>query len=186
MKNQNDITTIRNVRLSFPSLFVAVPGDEPGSKPKYSATFILDKRRNAQDIAALKAAIEKVKATSDKLKGNKRPIKSPLRDGSEKEHLAGYSGNVMFLAARTHRKPGVVDQSNVVMEENDPRLFAGCYVNARVECFGYVHPKSGPGVTFALVNIQLVRGGPDDAFGEGPMKDQAEGFTPISDDESPV
>lgn len=184
---KNEIVTLRNVRLSFPNLFVARAGDEPGAKPKYGATFILDKRRNAADINALKAAIEKCKVTSDKLKGNKRPIKSPLRDGAEKEHLAGYNSTVMFITARNHRKPGVVDRQNNTIMEDDSRLFAGCYVNARVEVFGYVHPKSGPGITFSLINLQLVGGKAEDAFGDAPLQNEAEGFDPLpDDDESPV
>jgi hypothetical protein len=185
-KNDN-VILLRNVRLSFPVLWTPKAGDEPGAKPKYAATFLLDKKANAREIAALKAGIEKVKTTSDKLKGNKRPIKSPLREGSEKSHLDGYDESNMFIIARNHKKVGVVDAVRDetgelrILTENDGRPYAGCIVNARVECYGYVHPKSGPGISFSLLNVQFVKDG--DAFGDAPTS-PTEGFEAIeSNDE---
>jgi len=186
MNAKNDsIILLRNVRLSFPTLWTPKAGDEPGAKPKYSATFLLDKKGNSREIEALKAAIENVKKTSDKLRGNKRPVKSPLREGSDKSHLDGYNESNMFITARNHRKVGVVDAVRDetgelrILTEADGRPYAGCIVNARVECYGYNHPKSGPGISFSLLNVQFVKDG--EPFGDAPMN-ATDGFEAIDND----
>lgn len=164
-KSVNPVIHLNNVRLSFPQLFEPKAGDEPGAKPKYAATFLLHKKKNADAIAAITAGIEQVKKTAEVLKG-KKINRSPLRDGSEKD-LDGYTSDVMFISARNHIRPGVVDRKLVTVTEADAQkrnLFsAGCYVNATVEVYGYTHPKSGPGITFSLRNVQFVADG--EAFG---------------------
>ncbi len=85
----NDIVTLRNVRLSFPQLFSPQMetddngNPKPDGKLKFSATFLLNKKTNAKDIAAMNAAIAAVKK-SPKLAGDKRVPKVFFRDGSEK------------------------------------------------------------------------------------------------------
>lgn len=180
----NPIITLQNVRLSFPSLFKAklMDGDDAAKKPKFEATFLLDKKTNAKEVTAILAAIEKVKKESEKLKG-KKVLKSPLREGSDKDHLDGYSKDNYFISARSESRPGVVDRLLHPLTEEDGRPYAGCYVNARVECYGYVHPKSGPGITFGLINVQFVRDG--EPFG-GKASAPEEGFAALAEDESAV
>ncbi len=168
-QNTNVVVKLNNVRLSFPTLFTPVMETDDngnpkvGGKAKYSATFLLDKKANAKDIAALNAAVAKVK-TSDIVKG-KKIARNPVREGSEKE-FDGYGDNVVFISARTHKRPGVVNRDLTPITEADDILFAGCYVNASVECYPYVHPKSGAGVTFSLRNVQFVKKG--EPFGAAP------------------
>lgn len=179
----NPIVLIRNVRLSFPALWNPVPetnddgSPKPGGKPKFQAVFILDKKVNAKDIAALKAAVEMVRTTSDKLKGQKKKApKMPIREGSDKAHLDGYGEDVVFITAKSITRPGVVDQRLNPLAESDNRLLPGYYVNARVEAFPYVHPKSGPGISFGLKNVQLLREGETFGNANGPAE---EGFEPV-------
>jgi hypothetical protein len=157
-KSVNIIVKLQNVRLSFPQLFEAKAGDEPGSKPKFGATFLLHKVKNVADINRLQAAVATVKTTSDVLKG-KKIAKQPIREGSEKDQLDGYSDDVMFISARNHNRPGVVNRDLTPLVAADGKPYAGCYVNATVECYGYTHPKSGPGITWSLRNVQFVKDG---------------------------
>ena len=178
--SNNVIVKLNNVRLSFPALWTpTVNAEDAGAKPKYSATFLLDKKSNAKDITALKAAVEQVRVTADVLKGQKKAPKLPIRDGAEKEHVEGYGADIVFISARSITRPGVVDQKLTPLAEADGKPYAGCYVNARVEVYAYVHPKSGPGITFGLKNVQFVKDGPGFGAASGPAE---EGFEEIAED----
>ncbi len=152
------------VRLSFPHLFTPQKGDDADAKAKYGATFILDKKIHAATIKEIQAAIATV-SKSDKLKGRK-PNKVCLRDGAEKDHLDGYGDGVMFLAARTDKRPPVVARDLTPLVEEDGKPYAGCYVNATVEIYPYIHAKSGPGITASLRAVQFHKDG--EPFGEKP------------------
>lgn len=189
MPTTNPVVKLNNVRLSFPALWTPVMetdengNPKPGGKPKFGATFILDKKANAKDIAEVKRAIEQVRTTSDKLKGQKKAPKVSFRDGGEKEHLEGYGAGTMFLSAKSITRPGVVDQKLNPLAESDGKPYAGCYVNARVEVFAYVHPKSGPGITFGLKNVQFAKDGAGFGAGNGPAD---EGFEEVQEEETSV
>ena len=127
-KAVNIIVKLQNVRLSFPQLFEAKAGDEPGSKPKFGATFLLHKVKNAADI-------------------------------------------------------GVVNRDLTPLVAADGKPYAGCYVNATVECYGYTHPKSGPGITWSLRNVQFVKDG--DPFGAKVTPPEND-FSALPDDEDGV
>lgn len=183
-KVQNPVVLLENVRLSFPALFEPKAGDEPGSKPKYGATFLLHKVKNQKSIKALEAAVETVKKTADVLKG-KKIAKAPIRDGSEKDQLDGYTDEVMFISARNHNRVGVVNRKCVSVTAQDVKEvpYAGCFVNATVECYGYTHPKSGAGVTWSLRNVQFV--GDGDPFGAKATPPEND-FKPLDDDDGGV
>ena len=182
-KSPNPVLHLQG-RLSFPNLFEPakpMPGDT--GKPKYGLTLLLDKRAQAKEIRELNAAVQSVKLNSDKLKGNKRPIDSPVREGTEKEHLDGYNSSNVFISARNHTRPGVVDRNLSPLTAEDGKPYAGCIVNCTVECYGYVHPKSGPGITFSLRNVQFVRDG--EPFGEKRTKAE-EDFSALEESDASV
>lgn len=181
-KSVNIIVKLQNVRLSFPQLFEPKAGDEPGSKPKFGATFLLHKGRNAADIKLLQAAVATVKTTSDVLKG-KKIAKQPIREGAEKDQLDGYTDDVLFISARNHNRPGVVNRDLTPLVAADGKPYAGCYVNATVECYGYTHPKSGPGITWSLRNVQFVKDG--EPFG-AKVTPAEQDFSALPDDEEGV
>jgi len=123
MSNSNPIVKLNNVRLSFPALWTPQANqDDANAKPKFGATFLMDKKANAKDIAALKAAVEQVRTTAEVLKGQKKSPKLPIRDGAEKEHLEGYSADVVFISAKSITRPGVVDQKLSPLAEADGKL----------------------------------------------------------------
>lgn len=179
-KVQNPTIKLQNVRLSFPCLWTAKLSDDaaPGAKPKFEATFILNKAAHAKEIKLIQAAILTV-SKSPVLKG-KKPNKTGLRDGSEREDTDGYGADVMFIAGRTHKRPSVVDRKLVTLTEEDGKPYAGCYVNATIEIYPYYHSKSGPGVTASLRAVQFVKDG--DPFGEKPV-DAAKEFEDLGDDD---
>ncbi len=158
-QSSETVVILNNVRLSFPALFQARKGPEETSKAAFAATFILDKKSNAKDIKAIQDGINKI--AKEVFKG-KLPPKVCLRDGSEKPDLEGYGEDVMFVSARNEKRQVVLDGQKLPMEEDDTRLFAGCYVNAIVRLWGQDN-KFGKRINASLGPIQYVR--PGEQFG---------------------
>lgn len=172
-----NVIMLKNVRLSYPQLFVA-KAIEAGKEPKYSASFLLNKKEHA----ALITQIEKVTArvALDKFKKNVKLNRVPLRDGNEKEDKDGYGDEVMFLNASELRRPVVVDYDKSPLTAEDPKPYAGCIVNASIRLFAFDHPQGGKGVSAALRVVQFVKDG--ESFGAGPIDIDADGFESLSTD----
>jgi hypothetical protein len=157
------IVRLKRVRLSFPNLHrpKGFAGD-PNSKPAYSATFLLNKKAHAAEIAAIKKATEH--AIKEEWKG-KAPsgLKLCLRDGSEKADTDGYGDEVMFVAARNEKPVFVVDGKLQKLDEASGKPYAGCYVNAVIRLWAQDN-KFGKRVNASLGNVQFVADG--EAFGE--------------------
>lgn len=179
-KNQLRIK-LENVRLSYPNLFTAKGVKQPDgttSKPKFTANFLLDKKTHAATIAKLEKMIER--AMLDKF-GKKVNLKNVcLHDGNEQEEKDGYGDEVMYLVAKSDTRPAVVDQKVNPVTEEDGKIYAGCYVNATVEIFGYKHQLGGNGVSAQLRAVQFVRDG--ESFGAGRV-DASEEFDEVKDED---
>lgn len=174
---------LKDVRLSFPFLFVPQKGTNddgtPNGKDTYAATFLLEKKRHASTIVEINRAVAELK-NAPKIKG--KPCKHlPLRDGAEKSHIDGYDDDIMFLTARSVRKQVVVDVNMSPLSAEDGKIYAGCYVNAVVDLYAYAHPKSGAGISASLRAVQFKRDG--DPFGEKPV-DPTEVFEDESGEET--
>lgn len=192
---------VHNVRLSYPYLFTMQAGRNDDGSPNpskscYSANFIFDKKANAADIAKVQKVVEEVKK-DPKLKG--RIVKKlPLREGSERKKIdpatdkevfvQGYGPNTMFIGANNRArknapptKPKVVDQSLVDMDPSCGKPYAGCYVNAKLDIYPYVHPASGAGITASIVTVQFVKDG--EVLGDAGNTDQLGGLeaVPVED-----
>lgn len=170
--------TLNNVRLSFPALWEPRKGPDANSKASYQAAFLLDKKDNAADIAAVKAAIAAI--TKETFKG-KQPPKICLREGSEKPDLEGYGDGVMFINARSDKRPHVIGRKMEAIGPDDGIVYAGCYVNATIRLWGQDN-NYGKRINAQLRAIQFVKKG--DAFGDGDI-DVMKEFKPL-DDESPI
>lgn len=179
----SSIIKLEKVRLSFPSLFRERKFAPTDAKGSYSATFILDKKSNAQGIADVKRAIETL--VREVFKG-KHPgaQKVALRDGSEKADTAGYGDGVMFVNARTDKRPQVVARDLSPLTEEDDKCLAGDYVNATIELWAQDN-QYGKRINAKLRAVQFVKTG--ERFGEGAVVINKE-FVPLADDddESPV
>lgn len=144
-------------RASFPNIFTAKSYKD--QKAKFSITQLYPK---STDLSPLKQAAHWACVETwgeDKSKWPKK-LRSPFRDGDEKEDLDGYKG-MIFVNASSLKAPGVVDaQLQPFLNEAD--FYAGCY--ARAELIAFTYNESGNvGVSFSLQNVQKVKDG--EAFG---------------------
>lgn len=171
-------------RVSFPQVFEAKAyGNQ---KPKFSVTMLFDSEADLTELkaAARAAAIEKFG------EGKTKGLKSPFRDGKEKEHLDGYGDGITFVRATSEVQPQVLDRSKQeIISQRD--FYAGCYARALVVPFGYDN-SGNRGVSFGLRGLQKLADG--DAFGAGgdvtglfpdDAGDAPAGSTPSGDDDIP-
>jgi hypothetical protein len=159
---------LKDVRLSFPSLFEAKDYQDNG-KFRYSATFLVVP--GSENDKVVQAAIQQVAAEEfgktaaaklETFKGN--PNKYCYVRGETKE-FEGYAG---MLALSSHRKqeagrPLVIDQQKNPLQPSDGKPYAGCYVNATVEI--WAQGGQNAGIRCALLGVQFARDG--DAFSGG-------------------
>ncbi len=163
--------TLKNVRLSFPSIFKR--SEFNGVEGKFEATFLLNKDEQGQQIDTLNKAIEAAIAEA-KIKVSKD--KRCLKDGDDIEY-DGYQGCVSFKAS-SNKRPTVIDRDKTPLVEDDGKPYAGCYVNAIVDV--WVQDNSyGKRVNANLFGIQFVKDG--EAFGSGDI-DVTDDFDAIDDD----
>ncbi len=170
---------LKNVRLAFPVLYVPQEFLSGDGKPRYSATFLVapdsdnDKLIRQTIIEAIKESFpdaKKAEQFSKSVVGQSQ--KYCYQDGDAKS-FDGFEGN-WFLASHRQAKdgpPAVVDTNpKVLLAENSGRVYAGCYVNAKVDI--YVQTKGNPGVRCGLLAVQFAKDG--DAFAGGVAS--ADGF----------
>lgn len=165
-----------NGRVSFESVYEPSAMEETQEK-KYGVTLLFPKNMTGTQLELfkkLKASAEAVCkekfgcALSGKYKG--KPIKNPFRDGAEKEHLDGYSGDVVFVRFSGRVQPVVVDQNKEPIGRGSMLFYSGCW--ARVSYTTYAYSKVNNGVGFGLVNVQKVADGKPFAAGvSDPNKD---------------
>lgn len=148
-------------RVSFPQVFEA-KAMQPGQEAKYSLTMLFDVAKIKQSPTEAKLwadLLASIKATANEKwpKGIPAGFKNPFRDGLEKEQYEGYGKGVIFVAATTKTKPGLVDQ-NLQKIISPDEFYPGVYARATVNAFAW--SKLGKnGVSFGLQNIQLVKSG---------------------------
>lgn len=165
-------------RASFPSLAKARPGMD-GGEPKFGVTAVWDpKKMSARDKERWKAMIAladevSMAAFKKKLKDLPANFKKGLRDGEEKEGMAGFGAGLKFANLTTKRKPGIVaqDGETKITDEADieSECYPGCYMRATVTCYSY--DNKGKGIAFGLQNLQKVGNGPRLDTSSDPSKD---------------
>lgn len=156
---------LNNVRLSFPALF-SPKAFKPGDDPRFKATFLIQKGSSlakeieAAAIAALNAKFPgKGEAIRRQIEGSNN--KCCIQDG-DKAGYGGYAGHIA-VSAKSKVRPLVIDANKTPLVEQDGKPYAGCYVNASIEFFGY--DNSGKGLSAQLKGVQFFRDG--DAFAGG-------------------
>lgn len=156
---------IENVLLSFPHL--TEKSDRTG---KFGAAFLIEKdSENAKAISAQieKCAREGFGTRAEKvLAAMKRTDKFPLKDGDNKEEMAGYAGR-LFINANSNVQPKCFGPSCKELSEKEMAelLYAGARVNAIIAFFKYSHSTGGEGVGVGLQGVQFVEH--SDRFGGG-------------------
>jgi hypothetical protein len=162
---------LKNVRLSFPSIFKRASFN--GEDGKFEATFLLNKETQADQIAKLEAAIEDaIKEAKIKVPSDKRCLK----DGDEFEY-DGYAGHMAFKAS-SNKRPTVIDRDKTPLAEDDGKPYAGCYVNAIVDIW-VQNNNFGKRANANLFGIQFVTDG--EAFGSGDV-DVTDEFDELEED----
>ena len=124
--------TLKNVRLSFPSLFEKVKYDvnNPEEKAKYRAVFLIPKS-DVKTVDLINNAIKD--AMNEKFPGKKVTIpkhKWCFQDGDERDY-DGYADHWFFSSANL-RRPTIINRDKSPIIESDEIIYAGCYVNASV------------------------------------------------------
>ncbi len=150
---------LKNVRLSFPSLFQT---EQFGAEDtgKYAATFILDKEEHAEHIKEIKAEIDRL--MKEELKGKIPSDKVALKDGDDMGRPE-YEGK-MTIKGSTKKRPLVVDRDKSPLSESDDKPYAGCYVNAIVSLWAQ-NNQYGKRINASLEGIQFSEHG--EPFGTG-------------------
>jgi len=159
--SENANIMLKNVRLSFPSLFQTEKfGQEDTGK--YAASFILDKGKHAKTIERLQ---EKVKEGFKELKVKSLPVERIcLKDGDDSGREE-YEGSFV-IKATTKKRPTVIDRDRTPLAEEDGKPYSGCYVNAIIN-FWLQDNQYGKRVNANLLGVQFANDG--EAFGSGPI-----------------
>lgn len=149
---------LKNVRLSFPSLFTKEVFE--GKEGKFAATLLIDKsdttvKKQLDAAIAALVAEAKVKIPADKY---------CLKDGDEIE-FDGYKG-CWSLKASNAKRPTVIDRDKTPLTADDDKIYAGCYVNAIID-FWIQNNSYGKRVNANLYGIQFLKDG--EPFGQGPV-----------------
>lgn len=177
---------LNKVRLAFPVLYTPQEFQAGDGKPRYSATFLIEPDSD-NDKLIRKTIIEVVKEKITDAKKAEQFLKSVVgqsqkycyQDGDTKS-FDGFEGN-WFLASHRQAKdgaPAVVDTNpKVLIAEGSGRVYAGCYVNAKVDI--YVQTAGNPGVRCGLLAVQFNSDG--DAFAGGVAS--ADGFESLESEE---
>lgn len=168
-----DKITIKNARLSFPSLFQKAEFNGTSSG-KYEGTFLFPKT----DKKTYKIVMDAIEAVKTESKLGKVPAsKLCIKDGDEIEY-DGYEGMWAVKGANTKR-PTVLDRDKSPLTEDDEKLYAGCYVNAIISLWGQ-NNDFGKRVNANVLGVQFVKDG--EPFGDAVTAD-ADDFDDIGDDE---
>ena len=166
---------LKNVRLSFPSLFQKAEFD--GVATKFEATFLVDKTSQADIVKQVNTAIDNFLATKFP-KGAPKSIKRTVFTDGDTKDYDGYENQMAFKGSNKKR-PTVINRDRTPIAEEDGVLYAGCYVNAIVDLWYSDHPKGGKQVLGNIMGVQFVRDG--DAFGADTTSD-ADDFDSLEDE----
>ncbi len=175
------------VRLSYPNLFVARKGkgDKKEGTAKFSASYLLDKKKDAVQIASVQKVIDAI--LLEKNKGVKlAPDKICMRDGSFKPGADGYGDDIVFITSSNSKRPRVVDKNSVKdalgklvdITEESGRIYGGMYVNATIRLWWQDNEEGGKRINASLEAIQYYKEG--ERFGADPV-DVDDAFDGIED-----
>lgn len=174
---------LKNVRLSFPTLWEPKEYEPGDGRPRYSATFLVDPgSENEVNIRkAIKAEADakwgkKADAILKSLEGNSN--KFCYLDGSIKEYT-GYEGKFYLTSHRqaSSGPPAVVDKDKTPLAPDSGKPYGGCYVNASVDI--YAQAGANQGIRCGLVAIQFAADG--EAFAGSPAT--ADDFDDLSSED---
>jgi hypothetical protein len=182
---------LKNVRLSFPHLFEP-KAFNPGQKPRYEATFLLDPSKK-EHAAAIKLIVDTANECLERAFGETpKGIECGFQfaDGETAIDLGGvkwrgkpkeYEGyqGMFCISTNSPNRVTVVDQRRAPLAESDDRIYGGSWVNASITLW-IQDNQFGKRVNANLRAVQLVNSG--EAFGVR-AADPEEEFEIIEDDD---
>jgi len=163
-------------RLLWSSLFQPRKGMN-GAVGKFEFNIALPKDADIKVLqqAALDAGKEKF-AKAFKDAGGKWPsgVKSPFKKASENDKLAEIAADFpVFIAARSKDRPGLVGPNGKAEGVEPEMVYPGRWVKASLQAFAYEN-NGNKGVTFGLVNVQLLEDGEELVIGGGRVSAESE------------
>jgi len=163
---------LTKVRLAFPDLWTPT-SMKPDQPKQFGATFLIEKgSKNEKLVRDAVAAVTKEKWKKDAeeefdaIKDNPQACAFINGDSIKKRKLDGYAGH-MALTAKNKTRPTVARTENgrpVAITEADGIVYAGCYVNAKVEIWAQDN-EHGRALRCSLLAVMYHSKG--DAFGGG-------------------
>lgn len=173
---------LKKVRLAFPRLAKAemVRGE---GKPKFSAVLLFEPGSdNAKAVEAALLEVAGAQWTKEKAAAAVKSIsaagKCAYRDGSTKSDYDGFEGKVYLSASApaTH-PPLLLDGHKNKLPQDTGVIYAGCYVNAKVELWAMDKSKGfGNQLNCQLIGLQFAADG--DSFG-GASRATDDGFETV-------
>tara|TARA_R100000541_G_scaffold20106_1_gene29961 strand:- start:2569 stop:3090 length:522 start_codon:yes stop_codon:yes gene_type:complete len=154
---------LKNVRLSFPSIFKKSVFD--GKEGKFEATLLIHKDDQEKMVELVESKMQKflVEKFGSAAKIPKSLKRTCFKDGDECDY-DGYENHMAFKAGSNSR-PTVINRDKSPVIEDDNVIYAGCYVNAIVDFWYSDHPKGGKQCLANLLGVQFVKDG--ESFGAG-------------------
>lgn len=148
---------LKDVRIAYEHIFQ--PFGNEGAAKKYSVCVIMPKdhpQLKEVEKAILSAAKEKF---ADKIKGDRIPasLKTPLRDGEERDDQPEFI-DMMFFNASSTRRPQVFDRDKSQLIEEDGKPYSGCYCNLSLNFYPF-DASGNKGVAVGLNGVQFLREG---------------------------
>jgi hypothetical protein len=161
---------LKNVRLSYPSLFY--PSAFGDGEPKFNATFLIPK--DSEQAKVLQEEIKRVakEAFGDKAKDivlrQESSQRKLVKDGDgpdgknqEGDDKDGYAGHIAIKASNKSA-PKVIGRQKQTLTEADGVPYGGCFVNAQIDIWAQDN-KYGKFLNCKLLAVQFWADG--DAFG---------------------
>ncbi len=194
VENKDGSVTVRlrNVRCSFPDLFVAKAFEE-GKTPTFNCTALMPRQNDPEkNLEYVKQGIALVVKNG---LGGVHPgaDRVCVKSGKEKGErgIAGYSADMAFVGASCRKRPVVVDRDMTPLNGENGRPYGGCYVNMSIRLWaqdGKKQPKWGKRVNAQLRAVQFWADG--EPFGTSGVDAEeefdgegGEGATPASADD---
>jgi len=170
MADEKEFFFLKNVRISFPSLFKQ--SKFQGENSGYGAIFLLNKEEHAATIKKIKTHM---KALSTEKFDRMLPVdKLCLREGTDKREE--YEG-CLALSAKNQSQPRVINSkgNGVIANEDESKIYAGCRVNAKIS-FWAQDNDFGKRINCNLMSVQF--NDDDESFDGNYVTDEAaiEGF----------
>lgn len=125
--------------------------------------------------AVLEAGKEKFpKAFKDAAGKWPSSVKNPFKKTADNDKLAEIADEYpTFIAARSKDRPGVVGPNGRAEGVEPEQVYPGRFVKASIQAFGY-ETDGNKGVTFGLVNVQLLDEGDELVIGGGRVSAESE------------